>query len=78
MEQILGIIAYDTTLYRPGCALIQAALGGSSELAQEFPTDLWLLVPTPNMKVYPVRDRKFLDMLIDTSRHYNPIQGYHE
>lgn len=72
MEQIIGTIAYDTTLYRPGCVIIQAAYGGSSELAAEFPTDLWLLAPTPNMKVYPVRDRKVLQVLIDASINYNP------
>lgn len=72
MDDNIGLIAYDTTLYRPGCVLIQAHMGGNSEFCAEFHTDLWVLHPTPNMKLYPVRDRKFLEMLVDTSNFHNP------
>lgn len=47
-------IAYDTVLKRPGCVLIQAALGGDSRLASEFETKYWLLAPTDNMAVFEV------------------------
>lgn len=71
MPDPIGFIAYDTTLYRPGCALVQALLGGSSDIAQKFPTSLWLTTPTEHMKVYPVRDAQFLAALIDTSIFHN-------
>ncbi len=45
-------IAFDATLMRPGCVLIQAALGGDSTVAHLFPLDSWLLAPTDDMKVY--------------------------
>lgn len=64
-------IAYDITLNRPGCAIIQGAMGGSSEAAQEFPTELWILSPTPDMKVYPVVSAEFLDMLVRKSLRHN-------
>jgi hypothetical protein len=67
MEEDL-YIAYDTKLYRPGCVLVQAAMGGSTALANEFPTELWLLAPTPDMKLYPVHDKAFLDKLIAISQ----------
>jgi hypothetical protein len=47
-------IAYDTVLKRPGCVLIQAALGGDIHLTSEFETKYWLLAPTPDMRVFEV------------------------
>ena len=46
-------ILYDVTLMKPGCVLLQAAAGCViSEFSTKFPTECWLLSPTPNMKVY--------------------------
>lgn len=45
-------LAFDTVEMKPGRVLLQAALGGSSEAAQKFHPDTWLLAPTPNLKVY--------------------------
>jgi hypothetical protein len=47
-------IAYDAVLQRPGCALLQAALGGHMGIASKFPTSSWLLAPTENLRVYEV------------------------
>lgn len=47
-------IAFDIKLMRPGCAIIQAAYGCDGRIAHEFPTDTWLLTPTPDIKIYPV------------------------
>lgn len=49
-------VAFDTVLMRPGCVLLQAAMGGSVEFAKACPTDSWLLHPTPDLKVYPLED----------------------
>lgn len=51
-------IAYDTELKRPGCVLIQAAMGGDPKVAHEFPTSSWLTAPTKDMKVYPVNEKQ--------------------
>jgi hypothetical protein len=45
-------LAYDLKLLRPGCVLLQAAMGGSVMLANRFPAESWLLTPTEDMKVY--------------------------
>lgn len=45
--------AYDTVLKRPGCALLQAAMGcDASKLYDFFLPEDWLLAPTPDLKVY--------------------------
>lgn len=46
-------ILYDITLMQPGCVLLQAAAGCVvPEFSTKFPTECWLLSPTPDMKVY--------------------------
>lgn len=47
-------IAYDIKLLRPGCALLQAAMGGDPLIAYEFDTEHWLLAPTEDIRVYEV------------------------
>ena len=51
-------IAFDVELMRPGCVILQAALGGDRFLAHRFPTESWLLAPTPNLKVYEVTEEQ--------------------
>jgi len=47
-------IVFDITLGRPACALLQAAMGGDQVVAQAFPSEAWLLTPTPDMALYEV------------------------
>jgi hypothetical protein len=50
-------IVFDCILKRPGCPLIQAAMGGDVSLVkQEFHGDTWLTFPTEGMKLYPVSE----------------------
>lgn len=45
---------YDTDLRRPGCPLLQAAMGGTTGRQYSqifFEPDKWLLAPTPGMKL---------------------------
>lgn len=44
--------AFDCTLRRPGCVNVQAGLGGTSTVCHLFETDLWVLYPSPDMRVY--------------------------
>jgi hypothetical protein len=48
------LIAYDAKLMRPGCVLIQAAMGGDPALTRRFDSDTWLVDMTPDMKRYRV------------------------
>ncbi len=56
-------IVYDLKLRRPGCVLLQAALGGSAGMANNFPTEHWLLAPTPDMKVYNISDEELAGVI---------------
>ena len=59
-------IAYDCDLRRPGCVILQAALGGSTEAAKRFPSETWLVAPTKGLKLYPVTSEQ-LDKLVEMS-----------
>jgi len=56
-------IVYDAGLRRPACPLLQAALGGDSWIAGYFPSRLWLLAPTPDMKLYRLTEEQLLTLL---------------
>lgn len=57
-------IAYDTKRRKPGCVLIQAAMGGSVELAKRFPSELWVTDTADGMKLYPVKDEAQFQQLL--------------
>jgi hypothetical protein len=60
-------VAFDLELMRPGCALLQAALGAGTSIAQHFPVESWLLFPTPGLKVYELTDEqlpKLVEMVV--------------
>lgn len=54
----MPVLVYDIVLKRPGCALLQAALGGSGGVANQFPTEHWLLAPTPDLKAYSLSNEE--------------------
>jgi hypothetical protein len=56
------IVVYDPVLKRPGCALLQAVMGGTVS-ATLFPSESWLLAPTDDMKAYVVTDEE-LEILV--------------
>ena len=60
-------IAYDCVLKRPGCVILQAAMGGSSAAASMFPVESWLISPTDNLSLYPVT-RGQLKTLIEMTK----------
>lgn len=63
-------LVFDTELRRPACVLLAAAFGGDPELAEKFPTETWLLAPTPGMQAYEV-DEKTFDRILETVRKEN-------
>ena len=60
-------IAYDVELKRPGCAIVQRALGGSISNEDLHRMDNWLTAPTPAMRLYTLTDRDQLERLIATN-----------
>jgi hypothetical protein len=59
----MPVLVYDLKLKRPGCALLQAALGGSPGMANQFPTEHWLLAPTPDLKPYKISDEELSQVI---------------
>lgn len=47
-------IAYDVKLMKPGCAIVQAALGGDSVACNAFDAQDWVTHLTDDMRVYEV------------------------
>ncbi len=56
-------IAFDIELMRPGCALIQAAMGGTQGIANHFDADKWLIAPTTSMKLYEVNEYQLVQLV---------------
>jgi hypothetical protein len=64
-------IAYDTKLKRPGCVLLQAAMGCKPEVAHPFEPSTWLIHPTPDLKVYPLTPEILEKLVIMTNTQHN-------
>jgi len=56
-------ILYDAKLKRPACVLLQAAAMSDYSIANRFPSESWLVYPTPDMKIYEVTPEQ-LDYLV--------------
>lgn len=59
----MPVLVYDLKLRRPACALLQAALGGSPGMANSFPSEHWLIAPTPDMKAYQISDEELAGVI---------------
>lgn len=50
-------IVFDPVLRRPGCVILQAAMGGNvPDFTSRFPAETWLTSPTPDMGCFPVNE----------------------
>jgi hypothetical protein len=54
----MKFLAYDLKLKKVGCVLLQATMGGDSQLAARIPNEDWLLGPTPDLQVYRLTDEQ--------------------
>lgn len=69
-------IAYDIKLMKPGCVIVQAAMGcgGASflqtNIAHKFDTCHWLTSPTPDMRVYDITAGQ-LELLVRKTNAYH-------
>jgi hypothetical protein len=62
-------IVFDISRMRPGCAIIQAGLGGSHGIADHFPSKTWLLAPTEEMRCYDVNDEQLAALVAMVGEH---------
>jgi len=54
-------IVFSVSHRRPGCVLLQSALGGTisnTEFMDLFHENTWLLAPTPDMQAYGATDEQ--------------------
>jgi hypothetical protein len=63
----LTTIAYDCTLRRPGCALLQAAYGATVSSFDLSRMDRWLLAPTDDLELYVVTDEQLEHLILVTN-----------
>lgn len=61
-------IAYDIRQMRPGCVLLQAAMGGDPFCAKQFDSETWLVFPTPDLHVYEVSDKQLQELIRRTKK----------
>lgn len=71
--------AFDFKLMRPGCVLLQAAMGcfkeDGSNPALDFPNESWLLAPTPDLKAYSIATEEMYRNIVD---NYDALVAHHE
>lgn len=69
MVDQLHRFAYDAKLRQPACVLLQAAFGCNYSLTHRFPSDTWLLAPTPDMRVYAISE-EVLSKLVEATKKF--------
>ncbi len=57
------ILVYDKEVKRAGCAILQAAYGGTISNMDLMGFNNWLLVPTDNLKPYKVNNMEELEKI---------------
>ncbi len=64
-------LVYDVELRRPGCVLLQAALGGTvppARFSELFDASNWILGPTPGLRLYRVTDAELVVVASKTEK----------
>ena len=56
-------IAFDIDVMKPGCAIIQAAMGGTEGVASAFPVESWQITPTPGMKLREITPEQLIQLV---------------
>ena len=66
-------IVFDAKLMRPACVLLQVAYGGISQVAHLFPTESWLIAPTDDLHVYPLRPGELVKLIAMVKKRTNDL-----
>lgn len=74
----MTLIAYDLTLRRPGCVLLQAALGATVSGFDLARMSGWLLAPTDDLKLYSVDDEQLEQLILTTNQVYQEADNRKE
>jgi hypothetical protein len=64
-------IVFSPSRRRPGCVILQGALGGDvdrEEFQKLFPAATWLTAPTDDMQAYPIDEAHSLKWLSKIAR----------
>lgn len=64
-------VLYDLSIMKIGCPILQAALGGSREIANLFPAEYWFIEPTAQMRLYPIRTNKEVKALLKKTKDHH-------
>ena len=67
----MAAIVFSPSKRRPGCILLQVALGGTvpnEEFYRFFPSETWLVAPTDDMAAYPIDEIDTLEKLSAIAR----------
>lgn len=69
-------IVFDCKLRKPGCVLLQVAMGGDVPprmFNDLFPAETWLVAPTPDMRVYCTTESELRAIASVPRRGYDPL-----
>ena len=66
----MPLLAYDVQQRRPGCVLLAAAMGADTSAAKAFPSELWLVAPTPGLRVYEFSEDQLALIVIRTVNYH--------
>jgi len=73
-------IAYDVELKKPGCVLIQAAMGAfqteqdRTDFLRAFPSETWVTYISSNMRVYLLDDQVTLEYLAAFTQQHSILK----
>ena len=69
-QEVFVKVAYDIKLMQPACVLVAAGMGASTDASKRFPSELWLLTPTPGMRVYETTPEQLESLISKTIDHH--------
>lgn len=77
MSEPYAHLAFDFKLMRPGCVLLQALHGcitaDGGNPANDFPSEAWLVAPTPDLKVYSIGTKEQYENIV---HNYEDMRSY--
>jgi hypothetical protein len=62
-------LCFDMKLMRPASVVLSVAMDAAPHLANKFPSELWLLAPTPNLKIYEIYEDKLKNLIVLVTRY---------
>lgn len=57
-------VVFDVVQRRPGCAILQAVMGGDQHVATLFSSETWLISPTDDMRCMEVNEDQMAQLIV--------------